>query len=390
MSLNNPTDRKNSVVEVTKRAGRGEGSVYRRSDGDGWIAQLIVDGRRVRRKAKTKAAAQAKLQEMRRLVGAGLQPPTGGYTVDDACSRFLNVVAPAKPISPRTVKIYRWAINNHISPAIGKKRLLELTPVHVERVFTSLTDNGAKRQTIANVRSTLRMTLHEAQRQGWVHRNVAELAYVPKAEPSRERRSMTREQVKTLLNVAAGHSLEGLVHLGVMRGLRPGELRGLKWADLRIDAKPYSVTIRQAAKTIEGKETLGPPKTAKSQRALVLSDATAGVLRNHREAQAKQREAVIEAWVEMDLVFPSSRGTIKTAERLRIEFGTLTRTAGLGYWVPYEMRHTAITLHSEAGVPVEELADLAGHTDLRMIMNVYRHRSGPAIDAGAGILDDLS
>ena len=75
---------------------------------------------------------------------------------------------------------------------------------------------------------------------------------------------------------------------------------------------------------------------------------------------------------------------------MRREFKKLTRQAGLGDWSPYEMRHTAITLHSKAGVPIEQIADLAGHKDTRMLMNVYRHTDQESIDAGVSALEHLA
>jgi integrase len=47
---------------------------------------------------------------------------------------------------------------------------------------------------------------------------------------------------------------------------------------------------------------------------------------------------------------------------------------------PNEFRHTAATLMCEAGVPMQQAADVLGHTDMRMLIKVYRHRRG-VVDA---------
>ena len=78
------------------------------------------------------------------------------------------------------------------------------------------------------------------------------------------------------------------------------------------------------------------------------------------------------------------------ASNFRRDFAELTTAAGIGSWTPNEMRHTAISLLASSGsVSIEELADLAGHTDTRMVMKTYRHTQRP-VDAGASALDHLA
>ncbi|MDA8316364.1 MAG: tyrosine-type recombinase/integrase, partial [Actinomycetota bacterium] len=49
---------------------------------------------------------------------------------------------------------------------------------------------------------------------------------------------------------------------------------------------------------------------------------------------------------------------------------------------PYELRHSAASLLSDAGVPIETLADLLGHTSTQMLEAVYRHRVRKVVDPG--------
>jgi integrase len=83
------------------------------------------------------------------------------------------------------------------------------------------------------------------------------------------------------------------------------------------------------------------------------------VLRRHKRRQALERLAAA-GWQDNDLVFPSSVGTIMYESNFRREFAKLTDAAGIGIWTPYELRHSAITLLSEEGIAIEEIADLAG------------------------------
>ena len=63
---------------------------------------------------------------------------------------------------------------------------------------------------------------------------------------------------------------------------------------------------------------------------------------------------------------------------------------GLGEdWVPRELRHTFVSIMSAGGVPVEEIARLAGHQQSSTTELVYRRELGPVSTTGAEIMDRI-
>lgn len=80
-------------------------------------------------------------------------------------------------------------------------------------------------------------------------------------------------------------------------------------------------------------------------------------------------------------MFTAEVGTTLDPSNFRRTLNQLTAKADIGHWTPYQMRHTTITLASAAGVAKEHLADLAGHSDTRMVMSTYRHATGPSYAA---------
>jgi integrase len=96
-----------------------------------------------------------------------------------------------------------------------------------------------------------------------------------------------------------------------------------------------------------------------------------------------------EQWQDLGLVFPTSRGTLLDPANLRRALRTVTELAGLGRWHPHELRHSAASLLSAAGVPLEEVADVLGHTSTRVTSATYRHRTTPTVDAAAGPMEAL-
>jgi len=82
-------------------------------------------------------------------------------------------------------------------------------------------------------------------------------------------------------------------------------------------------------------------------------------------------------------VFPTRTGSLRDPSNDRHRLARLSRRAGIDPLVtPYELRHTAASLLSDAGVPIEVLADLLGHTSTQMLESVYRHRVRKVVDPG--------
>ena len=67
----------------------------------------------------------------------------------------------------------------------------------------------------------------------------------------------------------------------------------------------------------------------------------------------------------------------------------LTERAGLGAWHPNELRHSACSLLSAAGVPLEHVADILGHDGTRMASRFYRHAVAPAVGAAVAPMAEM-
>jgi integrase len=89
-------------------------------------------------------------------------------------------------------------------------------------------------------------------------------------------------------------------------------------------------------------------------------------------------------------VFATRDGGELDAANVRREFRTVVKAAGIaGNWSPRELRHTFVSLMSDSGVPVEEIARLAGHANSRTTEVVYRHQLRPVMEEGAEAMDRL-
>lgn len=371
---------------MAARRGHGEGSIYFDTSKGCYRAAVEigrdVNGKRRRKRfsGKTIRDLRRRIKEFERQRDDGMAADGASITVAALFEHMFNTVLPARDLSPSTIDNYRWSADK-ILPALGHIRLRALTPEDIETLLGA--HGHLSRSSLNRIRTVLGAALFEAERRAWVLRNVAKLAITPPSHTT-QRRALDEDQARQLLSTASGHPLEAAILIGVTRGLRPGELLGLRWADLELNTDPPVMHIRQTLKHHKGRLSFGPPKTPQSIRSLVIPTTVLTTLRSHRARQASERLAAGEYWVDHDLLFCTEIGTPIDPSNFRRSFQTLTKAAGLGSWAPYELRHSAITLASGAGVALEDIADLAGHADTRMVMGTYRHQTR-AVDAGASL-----
>jgi integrase len=109
----------------------------------------------------------------------------------------------------------------------------------------------------------------------------------------------------------------------------------------------------------------------------------------HQARQAKERRATGEAWHDNNFVFCHENGDTYTSDQLNWRFGKMTRRAGIARWRAHEGRHTAVSIMSSNGVPIQEISDTVGHKSTHVTETVYRHVIVPAIRGGATVMDGL-
>ena len=112
-------------------------------------------------------------------------------------------------------------------------------------------------------------------------------------------------------------------------------------------------------------------------------------LQGHKHRQAKEREQAGEAWHDNNLVFCHENGDPYTSDALNWRFGRMTRRAGIGHWHAHEGRHTAVSIMSLNGVPIQYISDTVGHKSTHVTETVYRHVIVPQIRGGATVMDDV-
>ena len=367
------------------RRAAGEGSVYKeRSTGRWRVKVRLPDGRTKRMNAATQAEAIRKLREYR-------PPRAGGEAkLSDYAREWLNEVQQARveqgDIRARTLDWKRQMVDFYLIPALGRKTLAELRVPDVKWLLTGMAAEGLSRRTIKGVRGVLCEILDHAGSEERVDRNVARLSLMPAGiQPSGQKReSMTLDEARALLEAVRGERLEALFVTALMLGLRPGELLGLRWADVDLDKATIAING-----SLQSDGTVGATKTAESVAVLDAPAPVIDALRAHKARQAQERLKAKRRWPVNDIVFASRVGTPTSHGTLRRINKRICLAAGLGKWTPHEYRHTAGSLLLDAGVDREDVRRILRHKNLRMMDQVYGHEVRPSVDAAVAPMERI-
>jgi integrase len=373
------------------RRSRGDGSVFWDASRGCWVGTVDTGrdpqtGRRRRRKvsAPTKTECKAKLDELReekrRTGTVGRRDVTVEHVIRD---RLAN--EPETVRSPITRRVHADHAERIIAD-LGKVRLVQLTPSQVERFLRKMADGGYATKTIRDTRSVLASAIRRAERDGLVGRNVALLADLPSGT-RRQSGAMTLAQVGQLLGSGLTPWWRAFVTVGVMCGLRPGELTGLRWQD--VDFREKLIRVRYALTDAEGALVLADLKTERSKRTLVMPEAAATALRALRAEQAADRLRLGAAYADMDLVLCRADGRPRRRQSVDAGFRRVCKRAGIGAFQPRELRHTHVSVLSDAGVDMEVIADSVGHVNSTVTRTVYRHQIADKVARAAAAMDQI-
>ena len=88
-------------------------------------------------------------------------------------------------------------------------------------------------------------------------------------------------------------------------------------------------------------------------------------------------------------MFPSQVETPSDASHVRRSFRRVVEAAGLnpGEWTPRELRHSFVSLLSDAGMPIEQISRLVGHSGTTTTETIYRKQIRPVLVRGADAMD---
>ena len=359
---------------MANKRGNGEGTTpYRRKNGL-WCAQYTVytAGGRKRRTlyGKTRQEVATKLAKALSDRESGLTFDADNLALNDYLDQWLSDSVRGT-VRQRTWERYEQIVRVHIKPSLGRIKLKALTRAHVRALYRAKLDAGLASRTVQYIRTTLHKALKDAVADGLIPRNVTEGVKAPRAK-KKEVKALSPDQARAFLESARGDRFEALYVLAVTAGLRVGELLGLKWDDVDLDAGTLSV--RRTLSEARSGKILELPKNGKGRNIRLTSQAVEA-LKAHRKRQHEERLSLGTLWQDSGLIFPAQTGTFMNAKNLTDRsFKRLLERAGLSRTVRlHDLRHTCATLLLGKAVHPKIVQELLGHATIAITLDTYSH-----------------
>jgi integrase len=378
---------------MPKRRSRGDGGLHWDAKRQRWIATASLgyapNGKRIvkRGSGKTKTEAKEKLKQVLRDYEDGLAIAPADYTVERAINDWLAHGLNGR--DPATVKTCTILCRTHIIPALGARKLRDLSAEDVDKWLAAKAKTLSTR-TLQSLYSCLNRAIKRAMARDKVKRNVVALCSVPKGKSGRPSKALTFAQAEAVLKAAECSRMYAYIVLSLLTGARTEELRALTWDHVDLDGAPDAdPPVPPHVAVWRSVRAGGDTKTRKSRRTLALPKRCVELLRRHREAQQREQG---DAWSENGLVFATATGKPLDAANVRRDFRNAIKDAeGVDpkEWTPRELRHSFVSLLSDNGVPLEEISRLVGHRSTAVTETVYRKQIRPVLQSGAVAMDRI-
>jgi integrase len=248
-----------STTKRRRRAPRGSGSVYQNKSRAGtWIAEIRVEGKRVRRSFPSRAAAAAFLESTQPIEAP--RRGKGGVRLCDWLPAWLEGL---RGVEPKTLTFYRWAARTWAESPLGGRLIAALEVDEVEAQLGEFSTT-MERQSVMHLRRVLSTALNAGMRKRIVLMNVAHLARVPgRAQPPRIKTIKNGPAVMRAVRSAVFQSpLQDAFILMMSTGMRPGELLALQVGDItRHSVDEATIAVRRSIKSRPTKDAAGRPQS---------------------------------------------------------------------------------------------------------------------------------
>lgn len=260
-------------------------------------------------------------------------------------------------ISASTAANYRTVLNRVLLPALGDRQLRAIRPMDLQRIVNDL--EGQSRTGVTNVITTLRLIFAAALQERLISSNPAVGLQMPQITPPKQKRAMTPDECRRVEAVALSHPRGLFLALLYWLGVRSGEARGFKWAD--VDWQHARIRVERDIDP-KAHDTEGELKTPGSRRTLPIPAPLMELLRARRGLPGAY-------------ILPgSSPGRPMTGVMAKRHFRSLREAAGLPEeFSPHWMRHNYITRCRDSGLAAEDAMYLAGHTSYKTTLRIYTH-----------------
>lgn len=328
--------------------------------------------KRIRVYGKDDAEAKAKLDRKKLEYEMGVLVVNSNTTLKHWVEEWLEIYKRPR-VGDAKFKHIKGCVQKYFTSKIGHMRLCEIKPLHIQYCLNEL--QGYSKEYITTVKNYINSIMEQAVIDDLIKENpVKKIKQLPEGKETYPRRPLTEQEYNAFMKAIDSHEKGLMFAASLACGLRPGEVRALRWDD--IDLVNRNLSINFAVET--GKNTLKAPKSKAGIRTIPMPDwfynrllsairdiSTPFVFFGTKEKPiTKQRYE--RAWSS----FLRKMDIYAGAKLYRNEIINHAISQDL---TPYYLRHTYATRLVEAGVDMKTAQYLLGHSSIKVTAQIYTH-----------------
>ncbi len=291
-------------------------------------------------------------------------------------------------ITTRTYEGYKSYIDQRIVPYFREKHILvkDMTGDNINAFYRYLTEQGLKGTSQQRYHSVLHLAFKTAVKRRIIPVNPVDQADRPKSKPFIAS-YYNAEEMKKLLEIAESDELHLVILLTAYYGLRRSEVLGLKWSAIDFTDKKIAIRhkVLEEGGEIHGYDVM---KTKSSYRTLPLIPVVEEALRNQIAFRDEMKKAFRKGYCldYEDYICTDALGRLYRPDYVSEHFALLLKKNGLRHIRFHELRHSCASLLLAKKVPMKQIQEWLGHSDMSTTANIYSHLDAESKLESAGII----
>ncbi len=376
---------------LRKKSAQGAGTIRKRKDGR-WEARYTTGfdpatGKQIQKSiyGKTQKEVREQLTQITAELDDGTYIEPSKMTLEAWTTIWLEDYMFDKKWS--TVNHYKYEVESHIVPALGRYQLSQLDPHLIQSFYNALLRGNSSRRplspkTVRNIHGILSKCLSVAVRLGYMRHNPAQLVTLPRVE-RKEIQPLTDTQVAAMLSIVGDDGYGTFIKVVLFTGLRMAEAIGLTWDCVDFDKRRLIIKRQlQARKMDEGGYTFSSLKNDRT-RVIVPAPYVLDVLKAWRQKQTEERLKAGWEWKgwkneqerQTSFVFTTAMGTHLCPRTTYDHFKEFAAQVGAPDARVHDLRHTYAVLSLQNGDDVKTVQGNLGHATASFTLDVYGHIS---------------
>lgn len=318
---------------------------------------------------KTKKEAEKALADIIAKIEKGEYFEPEKITLANYLNYWLETYA-LPNVAPTTYASYKQGAEV-IARYIGKISLDQLKPIHVQNFISKLqTETQLSSTSIHQYYGTLNTALNYAIRLQMLRYNPCK-AVTPPPKNKNKMKVLSQAEVSKLIEGCKDTPLYLPILLAITCGMRRGEILGLKWDNVDLQAK--QIHIEDNLTQADGKPFMTDPKTTTGKRSVSVPDITISALKETKKMQAQQKLMLGSQYKDNGFVCCWDNGEPFRPDYITHAFKKILAKLKLPNVRFHDLRHTHATLLLAQGVHPKVVQERLGHSSITITLDTYSH-----------------